>query len=51
MHWNSGLPETQKFVLKDLPPIHLFVKKDSGPLIVAAVNRLIDNNTFLEENR
>jgi hypothetical protein len=51
LHRNAALPEMQRFILKDLPPVHLFVKKGSGPQIIAFVNQLIDNNTFLEENR
>ena len=43
--------ETQKFVLVDLPPVHLFVKKGSSADIKKAINKLINNVTFKEENR
>jgi hypothetical protein len=48
---NGSQPETQRFVIKDLPPIHLFVKKGSSETLNKSVNQLIDRNTFLEENR
>jgi hypothetical protein len=48
---NGNQPETQRFVIKDLPPIHLFVKTGSTPMLIKSINQLIDKNTFLEENR
>lgn len=42
---------SKAFLIVDLPPCHMFVKKGTGPYLVEAVNNLINENTFLEENR
>ena len=43
--------ESKVFVLRDLPPNHLFVKRGSTPLLIEAINDLIDRNTFTEESK
>jgi TFIIH basal transcription factor complex TTD-A subunit len=48
---NASQPETKQFVIKDLPPVHLFVKRECATFLKLKVNQLIDKNTFLEENR
>jgi hypothetical protein len=48
---NAREPETKRFVIKDLPPVHLFVKRDCAASLKLKINQLIDTNTFLEENR
>lgn len=47
---NREQGESHIFVLRDLPPRHLFVKKGSTQFLKQAINELIDNNTFRAES-
>ena len=47
---NREQAESKVFVLRDLPPRHLFVKKGSTAFLRKAINELIDNNTFRAES-
>ncbi|KAK8891508.1 General transcription factor IIH subunit 5 [Tritrichomonas musculus] len=51
LNLNAEQAETQKFIIKDLPPKSLFVKKGSSPKIKEAINELINKITFESENR
>lgn len=48
---NAEQGELQKFIIKDLPPRFLFVKKGSSPQIRDAINELINKITFETENK
>ena len=46
----------KSFIIHDLPPCHLFVEKEAKgkptfTMLIDAINKLVDDNTFLEENR
>lgn len=51
LYLNSMLSEEKKFVLKDLPPTHLFIKPGKSPEINEKINELIDKYTFETENK
>lgn len=48
---NADLSDPKKFIIRDLPPRHVFVKKGSSARIKEAINEMINTNTFTEENR
>lgn len=50
LNLNAEQSETHKFVIKDLPPRYLFVKRGSSPKIKEAINQLINKITFDTEN-
>lgn len=47
---NREQSESMRFVIRDLPPRHLFVEKGLVEELKKAINELIDNNTFRAES-
>lgn len=48
---NRTQGESKGFVLRDIPPNHLFIKKGYSEELRKAINTLIDDNTFKEEGK
>ena len=51
MYLNMQQSESNRFVLKDLPPRHIFVKAGKSAEIKEKINELIDKYTFEAENK
>lgn len=47
LHINSK--ESESFVLHDIPPNHLFVKRGVAPRLIELVNQLTNEVTFNDE--